>query len=154
MTTYTDEVNIYNPDAISEAIDDAVLAAHVDFETVLQDGGYVTASYIPAEIPAVNITGELRADQIDVESLRSALLQVASLLIGSEDSFHIEASSNRMGFVGSDGTEAAYIAVDPQTGDSVFYMTRSVVVKDMFFGNGKWKWYKRSNNNMSVKWMG
>ena len=154
MTTYTDEVNIYNPDAIGDAIDDAVLAAHVDFETVLQEGGYVTADYVPPAVPAVNITGELKVNQIDVDSLRSALLQVASLLIGATNSFHIEASPTRMSFRGSDGSEAAYISVDPDTGKSIFYMTKSVVVEDMFFGDGKWKWYKRSNNNMSVKWMG
>jgi len=28
------------------------------------------------------------------------------------------------------------------------------VVKEMYFGDGLWKWYKRANNNMSLKWMG
>ena len=48
--------------------------------------------------------------------------------------------------------EVAYIAVDPDTQESTFYMTRSVVVKDLKFG--KWMFYGRRNNNMSVKWIG
>lgn len=48
--------------------------------------------------------------------------------------------------------EVAYIAVDPDTGESTFYMTRSVVVKDLRFGN--WMWYGRDNRNMSLKWIG
>ena len=48
--------------------------------------------------------------------------------------------------------EVAYIAVDPETQESTFYMTRSVVVKDLKFG--KWMFYGRRNNNMSVKWIG
>ena len=47
----------------------------------------------------------------------------------------------------------AYIAID-ENGNSTFYMTRSIVVDDMFFGDGLWKFYKRSNRNMSLKWMG
>lgn len=47
----------------------------------------------------------------------------------------------------------AYIAIDSE-GKSVFYMNRSVVVDDMFLGEGKWKFYKRENNNLSLKWMG
>lgn len=48
--------------------------------------------------------------------------------------------------------EVAYIAVDPDTNESTFYMTRSVVVKDLRFGN--WMWYGRDNRNMSLKWIG
>ena len=48
--------------------------------------------------------------------------------------------------------EVAYIAVNPDTQESTFYMTRSVVVKDLRFGN--WMWYGRDNRNMSLKWIG
>lgn len=48
--------------------------------------------------------------------------------------------------------EVAYIAVDPDTNESTFYMTRSVVVKDLRFGD--WLWYGRRNRNMSLKWVG
>ena len=48
--------------------------------------------------------------------------------------------------------EVAYIAVDPDTNESMFYITRAVVVKDLRFGN--WKWYDRFNGNLALKWMG
>ena len=48
--------------------------------------------------------------------------------------------------------EVAYIAVDPTTRESTFYMTRSVVVKDLRFGD--WLWYGRRNKNMALKWVG
>ena len=47
--------------------------------------------------------------------------------------------------------EVAYIAVD-EHGESMFYMTRSVVVKDLRFGD--WKWFGRKNRNMALKWVG
>ena len=77
-----------------------------------------------------------------------------SMQVGSMAGTHMVADGNHLGFVTGDGNEVAYIDVDPNTKESVFYMTRSVVVKDMFFGEGLWKWYKRANNNMSLKWMG
>ena len=73
--------------------------------------------------------------------------------IGSLSSAHIVARGDRMSFMNGD-QEVAYIAIDADTNKAVFYMTRSVVVEDMYFGEGLWKWYKRSNNNMSLKWMG
>ena len=96
----------------------------------------------------------LTADQIDVnDDLRQALLQVTNLIIGSTDGTYISANGNHMGFM-SGGNEVAYIDVDPNTNEAVFYMTRSIVVEDMQFGDGMWKWYKRDNNNMSLKWLG
>lgn len=96
----------------------------------------------------------LTADQIDVnDDLRQALLQVANLVIGSTDGTYISANGNHMSFM-SGGNEVAYIDIDPNTNEAVFYMTRSVVVKDMQFGNGNWKWYSRENGNMSLKWIG
>lgn len=64
---------------------------------------------------------------------------------------HVELTPDRLAFVDPNGNEAAYIAID-STGFSVMYITRSVVVEDMQFGN--WKWYSRANGNMSLKWMG
>lgn len=96
----------------------------------------------------------LTADQIDVnDDLRKALLQVADLIIGDTNGAYINANGSHMSFMNG-GNEVAYIDVDLETGEAVFYMTRSIVVEDMQFGNGLWKWYKRSNNNMSLKWMG
>ena len=81
-------------------------------------------------------------------------MQADELLIGRADSFHIEANGDALLFMDGEGKPAAYIEVDPQTGESTFYMTRSVVVEDMYFGDGLWKFYRRSNRNMSLKWMG
>lgn len=48
--------------------------------------------------------------------------------------------------------EVAYIAIDPDTGESIFYMTHTVVLKTMRFG--KWMWFERENSNMALKWIG
>lgn len=48
--------------------------------------------------------------------------------------------------------EVAYIAVDPNTNESVFYMSHTVVLKTLKFG--KWMWFERPNSNMALKWMG
>ena len=76
-----------------------------------------------------------------------------NMQIGSLSGTHMIADENELAFLTKDGTKVAYIEVD-ERGESWFYMTRSVVVKDMFFGDGLWKWCKRDNNNMSLKWMG
>lgn len=73
-------------------------------------------------------------------------------IIGDAAKAHLEISGSRVSFKTVDGTEVAYIAVDQTTGESMFYMTRAVVVKDLRFGN--WKWADRSNGNMALKWMG
>lgn len=80
-----------------------------------------------------------------------------SMRLGSLSGVHMTASGNELLFLPAGKTDrdeaVAYIAVDPSTGESIFYMTRSFVVKDMFVGE-QWKWYKRSNNNLSLKWLG
>ena len=48
--------------------------------------------------------------------------------------------------------EVAYIAVDPDTGESMFYMTRSVVVKELHIG--QWSYFRRRNGNLALKWIG
>lgn len=52
--------------------------------------------------------------------------------------------------------EVAYLATETVNGveESVFYIVHSVVVKDIKFGDNKWKWWKRDNDNMTLKWMG
>ena len=124
-----------------------------NFSDLVNDIGLVDSTFVPPSVPVVNLDGLLSVDQIDVDSLRVALLQAAGLLIGERGGVYIETTGSHMAFkVGEQ--EVAYIDVDPSTNEAVFYMTRSIVVKDMQFGGGKWKWYKRSNNNMSLKWMG
>lgn len=72
--------------------------------------------------------------------------------IGKLEGCHITAVGDHMSFMNGDD-EVAYIDVD-DNGESVFYMTRSVVVKDMFLGENRWKFFKRENNNLSLKWTG
>lgn len=100
------------------------------------------------------ITNSITASKIDVESLWAAFMQVEDLIVGRAESFHMEANGERLSFMDGNGNEAAYIEINQQTGESTFYMTRSVVVEDMYFGDGLWKFYRRSNRNMSLKWMG
>lgn len=47
--------------------------------------------------------------------------------------------------------EVAYIAVD-ERGESMFYITREFVVKELRIGS--WTWSTRSNGNLSLKWVG
>jgi len=62
-------------------------------------------------------------------------------------------SNDRLSFLGPTGQEVAYIAVDPdRPAESVMYITRSVIVKELRFG--KFMWYDRRNNNMALKWVG
>lgn len=116
------------------------------------------------------IAESITADKIDVTSLVAAMLLAQAVQIGATGGTHIEARGDRFsffaggygyaalpdGYVPSPSSampgEVAYIAVDPSSGESTFYMTRSVVVKDLRFGN--WMWYGRRNRNMSLKWMG
>lgn len=72
--------------------------------------------------------------------------------IGKLEGCHITAVGDHMSFMNGND-EVAYIDVD-DNGESVFYMTRSVVVKDMFLGENRWKFFKRENNNLSLKWTG
>lgn len=82
------------------------------------------------------ISHSITAEQIDVNALKAALLETANLIIGNREAARIEMSGQHIGFVSSDGSEVAYIDIGPD-GRSTFYMTRSVVVDDMFLGEGK-----------------
>ena len=75
-----------------------------------------------------------------------------SMQVGASGGIHMEADATGLSFIDANGYKVAYIEVDSSTGESTFYMTRSVVVKDLTFGN--WKWRERANGNMSLKWMG
>lgn len=76
----------------------------------------------------------------------------ATTVIGGLADTHLTMTGDRLAFVTGSGDEVAYIAVDQGTGESTFYMTRSVVVKDLRFGD--WMWLQRANGNMALKWMG
>jgi hypothetical protein len=128
------------------------------------DGSRIVAKSITAnEISTESLT----ADTAFVNSLRTLMLLTEAVQIGATGKVHIEMSNNRFSFfeagysqpadmsgVSADiplPGEVAYIAVD-EKGNSTFYMTRAVVMKDLRFGN--WKWYDRDNGNLALKWMG
>ena len=90
---------------------------------------------------------------IGADGVPAAQFTATSTVIGKPTgAMHVELTPNKLSFVDAVGNEAAYIETSPDTGFSVMYITRSVVVEDMQFG--KWKWYSRANGNMALKWVG
>lgn len=71
--------------------------------------------------------------------------------IGAESGAHVEIQGNRLSFLVGDA-EVAYVAIDTDTNESVFYMTKAIIVQDLRFA--KWQWRARANDNLSLKWMG
>jgi len=87
--------------------------------------------------------------------------------VGSLLDIHVEIRGNRMSFLSPGYTlpddmtgvsysdplpgEVAFISIDPSTGESLFYMTRTIVLKTMRFGS--WRWSERSSGNMSLRWI-
>lgn len=74
-----------------------------------------------------------------------------TVTVGDSAASHIDISEGRISFkIGLN--EVAYIAIDNDTNESVFYMTKAIVVKDLFFGN--WKWKSREDGNLMLQWTG
>lgn len=71
--------------------------------------------------------------------------------VGPATGAHVEIAGNRMSFRVGDN-EVAYIAIDPDTQESIFYMTKAIVVQDLHFG--EWKWSSRANGNLALRWVG
>ena len=76
------------------------------------------------------------------------------LTLGSSDSDVTAALLNdRLEFrVKGSSEPVAYIRVDPDTHVGKLYITSAVVTSEMYFGY--WKWYKRKNENLTLKWIG
>ena len=72
--------------------------------------------------------------------------------IGREGEMHLTMTPSELAFRDASGTPVAYIEV--VGGESLFYMTRAVVVSDLRFGNNKWTFATRDNDNLSLKWLG
>ena len=73
---------------------------------------------------------------------------------GKTDGFHLVLLPTELSFRDALETRVAYIEVDSETGDSMFYVTNAVVVDDLRFGGGDWQWYARGSGNLALKWMG
>ena len=89
-----------------------------------------------------------------------ASIGVEGAIIGKRSGAHIQilpASQDhpaaRISFLSGNGLEAGYVEVDSEH-KAVLCIQRAVVKDDLFFGESLWKFYKRSNNNFSIKWMG
>lgn len=111
------------------------------------DGSHLVAKSVTAN--EIN-TESLVAETAFVNDLKSRLLLADQVQVGMSSAAHIVMQGDRLSFLDKDGIEVAYIAVDEATSESLFYITRAVVVKDLRFGN--WKWYDRRNGNMALKW--
>jgi len=106
----------------------------------------------PYALGYYEFTGELDATVQNYISSHLSLTDEGLWVTKDGQGCHLLIANDRLSFVGTDGSEVAYIAVDPVTQESTFYMTRSVVVKDLKFG--KWMWFERYNRNMALKWVG
>ena len=130
---------------------------------VVEDGQYVQADVSEGfeqgvdyyENALYEFTGQL--DETVQNYLASHLAMTDEGLWVTKDGqgCHLLIANNRLSFRGENGVEVAYIAVD-ENGESTFYMTRSVVVKNLRFS--KWEWRPRmvngSSSNLSLKWTG
>ena len=74
-----------------------------------------------------------------------------SVQIGSESGAHVSIEKDSLDFMVGD-TKVAYVAIDPETYESTFYMTKAVIVQDLRFSD--WQWKSRGNRNLSLKWLG
>ena len=113
-------------------------APMIDDTTTIIDGGSI-------------ITNSITSEQINVDELRAYMLEVSNLLIGERENAHMEAVGNRLSFMVGE-TEVAYVAIDVESGESVFYMTKAIIVQDLRFAS--WQWKSRGNRNLSLKWIG
>lgn len=77
-----------------------------------------------------------------------------SIRVGPESGgMHLNVTSDRLAFCDAGGAEVAYIAVDAGN-NSKLYISEAVVMSELNFGEGKWTWRKRENDNLSLKWTG
>ena len=77
-----------------------------------------------------------------------------SIRVGPESGgMHLNVTSDRLAFCDAGGAEVAYIAVDSGN-NSKLYISEAVVMSELNFGEGKWTWRKRENDNLSLKWTG
>ena len=140
------------------------------FERAEASGAYLSGLYSLVEEPAAEdlayyyefapnpsalgfyeFTGELDSTVQNYIASHLSLTDEGLWVTKDGQGCHLLIANDRLSFRGLDGQEVAYIAVD-ERGESTFYMTRSVVVKDLKFG--KWMWFERSNRNMALKWVG
>ena len=88
-------------------------------------------------------------DQQDVVSIGASGGQ-----FGKSSGFHLVLLPTELSFRDAADTRVAYIAIDSETNESMFYVANAVIVDDLRFGGGDWQWQARGNRNLALKWMG
>ena len=144
------EIASYFELAIDQSVQNYIAShlAQTDYGLDLMADG----SSLRAHLGTVDGNSAMGLYILDGSSVPVARFNADGAVIGkATGAMHVELTSNRLAFVDANGNEAAYIETG-ETGFSVMYITRSVVVEDMQFGN--WKWYSRANGNMALRWMG
>lgn len=122
--------HIWQTDAgLNVAVDRTDFRAHIGTVDGTQEMGFYVLD------GAGNVTGKFASGQAQV---------------GDASGFHVSIEGDGL-FLKDGDEDVAYIALNEQ-GKAVLYVTRSVVVEDMRFGN--WKWYSRANGNMALKYVG
>ena len=106
----------------------------------------------PSTLGYYEFTGQLDATVQNYIASHIAMTDDGLWITKDGESCHLLIAAGRLSFRGTDGSEVAYIAIDPETNQSTFYMTKAVVMKELRFG--KWMWYGRPNGNMALKWVG
>lgn len=71
---------------------------------------------------------------------------------GSKKGMHVALDATSLALKNEDEA-VAYIAIDSD-GRSKLYVAKAVILNDLQFVYGNWKWYGRSNGNLALRWMG
>ena len=74
--------------------------------------------------------------------------------VGKSSGYHLVLLPTELSMRDAKENRVAYIEVDSETKESMFYVTNAVVVDDLRFGGGDWQFYARGNRNLALKWMG
>lgn len=93
---------------------------------------------------------------VDTSDMRPvAVFGASGAQVGKENGMHLYMTQSELAFVDERGDRVAYIAVDSASNESLFYMTRAMIVSDLRFGDdGDWQFQARSNRNLALKWTG
>ena len=99
----------------------------------------------------VSSTGMQVVDTSDQQAVVS--VGAGSGQFGKSNGYHLVLLPTELSLRDPNDLRVAYIEVDSQ-GNSLFYVANAVIVDDLRFGGGDWKWAARQSRNLSLKWLG
>ena len=145
--------------ALKTAFDDASTSA-TDYLTDYQwtDSSSISHTGLFVHPDGDNTSGWRISDALEMLAENESLIRAgiesgdAAIRVGSESGMHLTMTPSELAFRDASGTPVAYIEVTG--GESLFHMTRAVVVSDLRFGNNLWTFATRDNDNLSLKWLG